>query len=125
MKIYYNKKRMVLMPILATAFVLIGITPFFIADTSFNIGFLVIGVAYLGIHFYNLKRQYADITEDRIRLNAIPARTIYFNDITEVRKFAGDFIIRAGKKEIVMSSDAMEADSVSEMEALFERLVKR
>lgn len=116
---------MLLMPLLATAFVLIGITPFFIDDTSFNMGFLVIGVVYLGIHFYNFKRQYADISEDRISLNAIPARTIYFKDITEVRKFAGDFIVRAGKKEIVMSSEAMEANSVTEMEALFERLAKR
>lgn len=123
MEISYNKKKSNISLILGIIWILIGTTSIIgNSENDFLSGFLFIGIAYLAIYFMQRNVPYVLITDEFIQVCNFKKKKIYLKDITEVKYFAGDYIIKSDSKELSIDSNFVEKESLPNLKNAIEEL---
>lgn len=124
MKISYKKKHL---------YVNLGLGLFwlfyFILNVFFNenpnwldYGWIVISLMYLGLYYYQKKYKYVIIDNGIIMLDGPLGKKLYLKDINRIKKFAGDYILKTGDKDLAINTQIIAPDSLAQLNAELEKL---
>lgn len=123
MKIRYKRKRLKYYLIFGIAWLVFGIAAVtFNPDTIFNIGFLILGILYLGTYFFENSKQYLTIENGSISKNQLIPKKINLNDIKLIKKFAGDYTLKTDSTEMRINTNLIENTSLDDLETVLENL---
>ena len=102
---------------------------FFILATFFkdelhwmDFGYLVISVLYLGLYFYQRENQYLIIENGYIKYNRPFGSKFDLSEVTAIRKFAGDYILKSDNKDFTINTQMVDPDSMSALNTELEKL---
>ena len=85
-------------------------------------GWIFISLAYSGIYFYQKKYKYVTINNGFLTVNGPFGKTINLMDIKRIKKFAGDYILKTDKEELIINTQVMDPNSLSELNKELEKL---
>ena len=90
---------------------------------AYQIGFTAIGLVYLYVFWFQRKRGFLRIDEHQVATtDPFFAKKIPIDQITSVRRFAGDYIFKGGKKEISFDTRSIDVDSLEALNQKIEEL---
>ena len=124
MKIGYKKRQMNINIILG----LIWLVWFFIGILTkdklnwTDYGWIVISVMYLSGYFYQRKNKYLTIENGFIKENSPFGKKINLTDIKQIKKFAGDYIIKTEKTELTINTQVIDSNSLAELKNELDKL---
>ena len=123
MKINYPKKRLRYSLIFGIIWLLFGIISFaFISDNLFNIGYLILGFAYLAIYFFEKTNQYLTIKNGWITKHSIRPKRMKLDEIIHIKNFAGDYVLKTEQDELTINKGFIEKNSLLELEKVLDAL---
>lgn len=118
------RKNQVLWPLaIGSSLVICGVMSRFYGSSE-AVGFIGIGSLWIGIAFHKWHSGYLTLGKDFIRRNDSPFfKKIGLSQITEIKKFAGDWILKHGNnKELVISPQVMDEQGLSDFEKFLTKL---
>ncbi|OBX24355.1 MULTISPECIES: hypothetical protein [Bizionia] len=117
--IKYKNKRLYINLLFGSIWVILGIFTSWEAGKFrwSNYFYIIFGVIYLGIYFWEFKNQYLTITDNFIKNNSLFGKKILLKDIIHVKKVFGDYIIKTDQKELSINMSLVHADSKAELDA--------
>ena len=80
------------------------------------------GLIYFSMYVYNTRFQYISIQDGVIKENALFGTSLNLDEIASFRKFAGDYILQAGKKELYINTELIDSDSLPELQEFISSL---
>ncbi|MGB1269681.1 MAG: hypothetical protein ACPG45_08065 [Flavobacteriaceae bacterium] len=101
---------------------------FFISDFTkgkmnwTDYGWLIISIAYLSIYFYQRKNNYLTIKNGTIKVNSPFGKKLHLTDIKQIKKFAGDYILKTDNKELIINTQIIDPKSMAELNTELEKL---
>ena len=113
MNIKYNPKPLKTGFILGTLFLLIGILSIIFAQKT-SLFFLGSGFAYIIIGVYRLKNDYVTVQDGYIKKDF--GAKMFLKDITQIKYFAGDYIIKSKEVQITIDINAVDKKSLKDLE---------
>lgn len=84
-------------------------------------GFLVIALLYLAMYFYGRYYQYLTIKDGKIKVNQPFGKQIILEEVIEVKRFSGDFILKTPNNELTISTRIIEPTSLKKLEETLEK----
>ena len=87
-----------------------------------DFGWGVISLMYLGLYLYQRKNQYLIIKNGFIKKNDLFGKKLNLNEIRQIKKFAGDYILKTDKTELTINTQLIEPDSLTLLKAQLEQL---
>jgi hypothetical protein len=123
MRIKYKKRQLNVNLVFGVLWLAFGLLSLFTKEnTSWtDYGYLVISVMYFALYYYQRQQGYLMIENGVMRINGSFGKKIELTDIKEIKKFAGDYIIKTDKKELGINTQLMDPKSLV---ALDEELAK-
>lgn len=123
MRIKYKKRQLNVNLVFGVFWLAFGLLSLFTKEnTSWtDYGYLVISVMYFALYYYQRQQGYLMIENGVMRINGSFGKKIKLTDIKEIKKFAGDYIIKTDKKELGINTQLMDPKSLV---ALDEELAK-
>ena len=125
MNIRYKKKRLRVNLFIATLWgVLVVLTLFFsIKRQWFDYIYFVTFIFYLTQYFYEYKNQYLTIKDGTISRNLLfQKKKMNLNEITQVKKFAGDYILKSKLEKLTINTQIIDEDSLADLNAVLSQL---
>ena len=124
MKIKYKNKRFKKHLIFGILWTILGFLNLnYSGDNSWiDYGFLVIAVLYWSSYFYEKNNQYLTVDDDSIKKNSITGKKIYLSDITWIKKFAGDYILKTDTEELTINTEVVDEKSLVELNRILSKL---
>lgn len=106
MKIQYRTKRLNFNLFLGLLWLVLGLLRIITVDHYFwmDYWFLALSFFYLGTYFYEKKRGYLTLEHGVISINRPFGKTIPLNEVTRIKKFAGDFILKTNQLELTINT---------------------
>ena len=89
---------------------------------SAGIGLIGAGFFSLIIYYYEKKKQYLTIKDGILTKNTLIPKNINLNEISRIKKFAGDYKLRTNKTEFIIDTQIIDANSLTELNAELEKL---
>jgi hypothetical protein len=87
---------------------------------------LIIGIltptSFIAKYFYQKQKKYLTIEDERIRVNNIFGKEINLNEIQTIEKYAGDYILKTGKKKLKIDTTIIEPTELSNLNSVLEKL---
>ena len=124
MKIKYKKKRIYINLAFGIFWILLGVINFIEGDTRrwTDYGYLLAGILYLGQYLWNITNQYLTVENGIIKKNSIFGKKINLNDITWIKKFAGDYTLKTENQELKINTELIAEKSLAELEKILGKL---
>lgn len=124
MKIKYKKKRLYANLTIGVVWVILGIINLILEEKiEWNdYGYLAIGVLYIGLFFYEILNQYLTIDQGMIKKHSIFKKEIHINDITWIKKFAGDYTLKTDTQKLKINTELIEPKSLEELNKILREL---
>lgn len=125
MKIRYKKKRLRINLLIVIAWgILVVLTAFFISQRRWTDYINIVLFFFYTINYiYEYKNQYLTIADDIITKNLLfQTKKMNFNEITQIKKFAGDYILKTSQKELTINTQLIDSDSLVDLNAALEQL---
>ncbi|OBQ52245.1 hypothetical protein JJL45_15815 [Tamlana sp. s12] len=126
MKIKFKKKRLIANLIISIIWIAFGTYNVMAEDHLrwTDYGYLVIGVLYFGQYLHDLTYQYLTIKDGKIKKNGLYGywKTINLNDITWIKKFAGDYTLKTKQKELQINTDLIDKMALVELDKILAAL---
>jgi hypothetical protein len=124
MKIKYKKKRIYINLAFGIFWILLGVINFIEGDTIrwTDYGYLLAGILYLGQYLWNITNQYLTVENGIIKKNSIFGKKINLNDITWIKKFAGDYTLKTENQELKINTELIAEKSLAELEKILGKL---
>lgn len=130
MKIKYSKERLNSSYKLGLYFVIMGIivTVIFTMLGNSNkfdyTGFELIigGVFSMIVYFFENKKQYLKIENGVLTKNTLFPKKISLKEINQIKKFAGDYILKTNEREFIINTQIMDRNSLIKLNQEFEKL---
>lgn len=85
-------------------------------------GWIVISAMYFINFFYQRQNKYLTIENGFIKMNTPFGKKINLNEIKQIKKFAGDYIIKTENTELVINTQVIEPDSIVMLESELKKL---
>lgn len=85
-------------------------------------GNLVISLLYLSMYGFQKKKTYLTIDNDLLKVNGLFGKKVYLKNIKQIKKFAGDYIIKTDKKELTINTQLIAPNSLESLNAKLEEL---
>lgn len=85
-------------------------------------GWIVISLLYLGLYFYQRNYKYLTIENGIINVNGPFGKKLNLTEIKRIKKFAGDYILKTDKKELIINTQIIDPNSLAELNAELEKL---
>ncbi|WP_136468279.1 hypothetical protein [Flagellimonas onchidii] len=123
MKIRFKKKRLYSNLILGIIWTGLGLYNLLEEDNlrTFDYGYLAIGVLYLAHYIYDLTNQYLTIENGMIWKHAF-GKKIRLDEISWIKKFAGDYILKTESKELHIDTNLIKESSLTKLNKTLEEL---
>lgn len=123
MKIRFTKKRLKHYVIFGILWVVLGtIAISFNSDTIFNYGYLVMGILYVGAYLFENNKHYLTIENGIISKNYLIPKKINLSDIKQIKKVAGDYILKTDATELRINTELIEKNSLDALNTVLENL---
>tara|TARA_R110002049_G_scaffold37208_1_gene117525 strand:- start:85131 stop:85541 length:411 start_codon:yes stop_codon:yes gene_type:complete len=124
MKIKYKKKRLYANLIIGCMWIGFGIFNLLEEEKTdwYDYGYLVMGILYIGNYLYDITNQYLTIENGTIKKSSIFKKKIYIDDITWIKKFAGDYTLKTDTKELKINTELIEKESLTELNKILGKL---
>jgi len=124
MKIQYTKKRLRFNLAFGVVWGILGLAGiFFEEEGNWGMyGYLVVSILYFGLYFYQRANQYLNISNGNIKLNDLFGKKIAFNDIIQIKKFAGDYIIKTKNKELTINTQIIDPESLEDLHKVLAKI---
>ena len=123
MKIEYKKKYLNTNLIYALLFI---ITLLPISACSSENWHIIIGIltptSFILKYFYQKQNKYLTIENGTIKINNILGKTIRLNELQVIEKYAGDYILKARKKNLKIDTTIIESKSLSDLDSELKKL---
>ncbi|MBP93027.1 MAG: hypothetical protein CMC55_02785 [Flavobacteriaceae bacterium] len=115
--IKYKNRRLYVNLIIGLVWIILGILTSWAAEYSrwSNYFYIIIGVIYLGIYVWEFKNQYLTITDSFIKNNSFFGKKILLQDIIQVKKIFGDYVLKTEHKEFSINMNMVHDDSKAEL----------
>ena len=94
----------------------------FNSDNVFNYGYLIIGILYFGTYLFENNKQYLTIDNGIISKNHLIPKKVNLNDIKQIKKFAGDYILKTDSTELRINTELIDKKSLAELNTVLENL---
>jgi hypothetical protein len=94
----------------------------FNSDKIINYGYLLIGMLYVGTYFFENSQQYLTIENGTISKNTLFPKKVNLNDITSIKKFAGDYIIKTDSTELKINIEVIDKNSLEDLNRVLDTL---
>jgi hypothetical protein len=78
-------------------------------------GWIVISAMYLSLYFYQRQNKYLTIEHGFIKENSPFGKKINLTDIKQIKKFAGDYIIKTEKTKLTINTQIIDPNSLTEL----------
>ena len=124
MRIEYKKRHLRINLILGIVWLIFGFLGIFTKENTYwtDYGYIVISILYLVLYFYQKQNKYLTIENGILKINGSFGKKINLNDVKQIRKFAGDYILKTGKKELTINTQIIDPNSLAELNAELEKL---
>jgi hypothetical protein len=124
MKIRYKKKHLNHSLIFGTLWLIISLLGIFIKENPYwtDYGFIIISFLYLGTYFYGKRNKYLTIENGQICVNKPFGKKIGLTEIKQIKKFAGDYILKTDKTELTINTQIIDEKSLAELNSELEQL---
>jgi hypothetical protein len=123
MKIRFTKKRLKHYLIFGILWLVLGTTAvIFNSENVFNYGYLIIGILYFGTYLFENNKQYLTIDNGIISKNHLIPKKVNLNDIKQIKKFAGDYILKTDSTELRINTELIDKKSLAELNTVLENL---
>jgi hypothetical protein len=83
---------------------------------------LGISAMYLITYFYQRQNKYLTIAEGIIKLNIPFGKKLNLTEIKQIKKFAGDYILKTDKTELIINTKIIEPNSLVALNKEMEKL---
>ena len=124
MRIEYKKRHLRINLILGIVWLIFGFLGIFTKEKTYwtDYGYIVISILYLVLYFYQKQNKYLTIENGILKINGSFGKKINLNDVKQIRKFAGDYILKTGEKELTINTQIIDPNSLAELNAELEKL---
>jgi len=124
MKILYKKRRFDYNLTFGIFWLVLSLLKIFKQEkfSWFNWGFLILSFLYLGIYSYEKKNQYLTIENGMISINKLFPKRIRLTEIKQIKKFAGDYILKTDKTALTINTQFIDENSLKELNTELEKL---
>lgn len=124
MRISYKKKHLTINLIFGVIWFIFGLLGIFFKEDPFwtDYGYLVLSLFYLALYFYLKKHQYINIENEVLSINGFLGKKINLKDIKQIKKFAGDYIIKSDKKELTINTQIIDSASLIKLNTELRKL---
>lgn len=85
-------------------------------------GWVVISAMYLIGYFYQRNNKYLTIKNGIIKINSPFGKKLNLTEIKQIKKFAGDYILKTEKKELTINTQIIDPNSLAKLNAELEKL---
>ena len=86
-------------------------------------GWIVISAMYLILYFfYERENKYLTLENGVLKVNSPFGKKSNLSDVKQIRKFAGDYVLKTDKTELTIHTHIIDPDSLSELNAELEKL---
>jgi len=124
MKIKYTKKKLrfnLIMGLVWLVFLLVNMI-FNDFNKWSDYIWIAVPLMYIGMYFYEYFNQYLTIYDGIIKESSPFGKKVYLNEIIEIKKFAGDYILKTTKKELTINTQIIDPNSLSDLNSELEKL---
>lgn len=124
MKIHYQKKRLHTSLLLGVLWLTISTIGIFTKENRSwtDFGFFLISILYFGMYFYEKKNQYLTLDTHFLSLNQPFGKKIELSELIQIKKFAGDYILKTANTELRINTQIIDSKSLSELDAELNKL---
>jgi hypothetical protein len=124
MKIDYKRKQQILSLVLGLLCLLWFFLGAFVKENPHwtDYGWLFIALLHLGVYFYRRKYSYLAIENGRITVNGPLGKSMDLSEIKRIKKFAGDYILKADNKELSFSTQFIDPNLLTRLNSELEKL---
>lgn len=124
MKILYKKRRLNYNLTFGIFWLVLSLLKIFNQEkfSWFDWGFLMLSFLYLGIYSYEKKNQYLTIENGMISINKLFPNRIRLTEIKQIKKFAGDYILKTDKTALTINTQFIDENSLKELNTELEKL---
>jgi len=123
MKIRFTKKQFNYYLVFGILWLILGISLLtFESGNFFRLGYLTIGVLYLGGYIFMKNRQYLTIKDGVITKNNLIPKKINLVEITKIKRFAGDYILKTNNNELTINTQLIDKKSLADLDTVLEKL---
>lgn len=85
-------------------------------------GWLLISLTYLGVYIYLRQHGYLSIANGELGINSPLDKSLRLEDIREIRRFAGDYILKTGTKKLTINTQVLDRESLKQLDAVLAEL---
>jgi len=119
MKISYKKKHLNINLILGLVWLVWFFVGVFVNEEPnwTDYGWLIISLSYLGLYFYQKHYTYLTIENGMININGPFGKKLNMNDLKQIKKFAGDYILKTDQKELTINTQIIDPNSLAQLDA--------
>ncbi|WP_051209700.1 hypothetical protein [Gelidibacter mesophilus] len=123
MKIKYPKKRLRFQLIQACIWLSFGVLGF-VFDTSlvFTIGYLILGLLHMVHYVFEKSKQYLTIDNGILTRNKLTPKSINLNKLIQIKKIAGDYLLRTHHDELRINTAFIEKSSLIELDKMLDQI---
>ena len=126
MKIRYKKRKLRINLIFGLFWLVFAIIQLFIFDYEskswIKYGWLGISLMYIIMYFYEYFNQYLTIENGIIKMNSLFGKKMNLTEIKQIKKFAGDYILKTDKAELTINTQIIEPNSLAELNTELEKV---
>ena len=118
LNILYNQTHLKRSLILGISYVIIGSFSLFLnLQNHFLSGFIGLGIFYVVLYFWQKNRPYVQITDDAIIIDkGVTKKQIPLDQITSVKYFAGDYVVKTPLKEVTIDTNLLDKESLTDLQ---------
>ena len=80
-----------------------------------DFGYIFMAVLYLGQYIYESRSQYLTIENGKIRKNRFFGNALELDQITWIKKFAGDYILKTDTEELTINTEWIDDKSMEDL----------
>lgn len=80
------------------------------------------GFLYLGTYFFEKNKQYLTIENGVISKNQLIPKKINLNEIKQIKKFAGEYILKTDSTDLRVNTELIDPKSLLELNTFLESL---
>jgi len=124
MRIRYKKRNLNINLILGVFWLIFGLLNLNYNQENFwgDYAYLLFGILYLIFYFYQKQYKYLTIKNGILKINSPLGKTINLSEIKRIKKFAGDYILKTDKKELIINTQIIDPNSLTELNAELKNL---
>lgn len=123
MKISYSKKIYANL-IIGTLCVGWGIYSYFFSESFGDYFSIFFGSLFIGIFINQYVYKYVEITDEEIKVNSFPTKTLAIDQVNFIGNFGDDYILRTPNKSLRVSKSQMDHNDFPKFEIFIKKLEK-